>query len=78
MVQKNINNYNKTLEALQEEYEEWEENSLRLKELKSIQSMEEKKYECVSMAKKKLEQAKEVMTAKYADPIFQGFGPFSY
>ncbi len=75
-VQKNINNYNKTLEDLQEEYDEWEENSLRLKELKSIQFMEEKKYECVSMAKKKLEQAKEVMTAKYADPIFQGFGQY--
>lgn len=75
-IQKNINNYNKTLEYLQEEYDEWEENSLRLEELKLIQSVEEKKYECVSMAKKKLEQAKEVMTAKYADPIFQGFGQY--
>lgn len=76
IVHKNINNYNKTLEDLQEEYDEWEKNSIRLKELKSIQSMEEKKYECVSMAKKKLELAKEVMTAKYADPIFQGFSQY--
>ena len=75
-VHKSINNYNNALENLQEEYDEWEENSTRLKELKSIQFMEEKKYEYVSIAKKKLELAKEVMTAKYADPIFQGFSQY--
>lgn len=75
-VHKNINHYNNTLEDLQKEFDEWEENRARLKELKSIQSIEEKKYECVSMAKKKLELAKEVMTAKYADPIFQGFSQY--
>ncbi len=58
-VHNNIGNYNKTLENLQEEYDEWEENCAKLKELKSIQSMEEKKYKCVSKAKKKLEMAKE-------------------
>lgn len=72
-VHNNIGNYNKTLENLQEEYDEWEENCAKLKELKSLQSTEKKKYEYVSIAKKKLELAKEVMTAKYADPIFQGF-----
>lgn len=75
-VHKSINNDNNALENLQEEYDQWEENTTRLKELKSIQSMEEKKYEYVSMAKKKLELAKEVMTAKYADPIFQGFSQY--
>ena len=75
-VHNNIGNYNKTLENLQEEYDEWEENCAKLKELKSIQSMEEKKYKCVSKAKKKLEMAKEVMTAKYADPILQGFSRY--
>ncbi len=72
-LQKNISSYNKTLENLQEEYDAWEENSRRLEELKGTQAQEEKKYQCVSMARKKLEQAKEVMTARYADPIFQGF-----
>lgn len=75
-VHNNIGNYNKALENLQEEYDEWEENYTKLKELKSIQSMEKKKYEYVSIAKKKLELAKEVMTAKFADPIFQGFGQY--
>lgn len=75
-VHNNINNYNNTLGDLQEEYDKWEENRARLEELKSIQSIEEKKYECVSMAKKKLELAKEIMTAKYADPIFQGFSQY--
>lgn len=75
-VHKNINSYNKMLEDLQEKYDEWEENCVKLEELKALQSAEQKKYEYVSMAKKKLEQAKEVMTAKYADPIFQGFSQY--
>lgn len=75
-VHNNIGSYNKTLENLQAEYDEWEENCAKLKELKSLQSMEKKKYEYVSMAKKKLELAKEVMTAKYADPIFQRFSQY--
>lgn len=75
-VHNNIGNYNKTLENLQEEYDEWEENCEKLKELKSLQSIEKKKYEYVSIAKKKLELAKEVMTAKYADPIFQRFSQY--
>lgn len=71
-----INNYNKTLERLQEEYDEWEENCAKWEKLKSLQSMEKKKYEYVSEAKRKLELAKEAMTAKYADPIFQGFSQY--
>lgn len=71
-----IVSYNKTLGNLQEEYDEWEENCAKLKELKSLQAIEQKKYEYVSVAKKKLELAKEVMTAKYADPIFQGFSQY--
>lgn len=75
-VHNNINSYNKTLENLQEQYDEWEENCARLKELESLQAKEKQKYKYVSMAKKKLEMAKEVMTAKYADPIFQGFSKY--
>lgn len=71
-----IGSYNKTLEDLQEEYDEWEENCGKLKELKEMQSAEQELYRHVSTAKKKLEQAKETITAKYADPILQGFGKY--
>lgn len=68
--------YNSTLEDLQEEYDEWEENHAKLCELKSVQNMEQKKYQYVFMAKKKLELAKEAMTAKYAGPIFRRFSEY--
>lgn len=75
-VHNKIVGYNSTLEDLQEEYDEWEENSSKLEELKSIQSVEQKKYHYVQMAKKKLELAKEAMTAKYAGPIFRQFSEY--
>lgn len=75
-VHNKIASYNNTLENLQEEYDQWEENCAKLKELKELQSVEQEKYKLVSMAKKKLEQAREAMTAKYADPILQGFGKY--
>lgn len=68
--------YNHTLEDLQEKYDEWEEDCRKLKELKTTQAMEQKKYKYVYMAKKKLELAKEAMTAKYAGPIFQRFSEY--
>lgn len=71
-----ISGYNNTLEVLQEEYDEWEENCIRLKELKELQSVEQIMYRHVYLAKTKLELAKEVMTAKYADPIFQRFSQY--
>lgn len=76
IVHNNIGSYNRTLEELQEEYDEWEESCAKLNELKVLQTMEQKKYEYVSIAKKKLELAKEMMTAKYADPIFQAFSQY--
>lgn len=75
-VHNKIGDYNKMLENLQGEYDEWEESCAKLEELKSLQNMETKKYGHVSMAKRKLELAKEEMTAKYADPIFQGFSQY--
>lgn len=73
---KNITDYNKMLENLQEEYDEWEEKRARLEELNSLQSVEKKKYEYVNMAKKKLELAKEAITAKYSAPILQSFSQY--
>lgn len=68
--------YNHTLEDLQEKYDEWEEDCGKLEELRAMQAVEQKKYKYVSMAKKKLELAKEVMTAKYAGPIFKRFSAY--
>ncbi len=72
-VHNRISSYDQTLEDLQREYDEWEENSARLRELRAIQDMEKKKYEYVNLARKKLELAKEAMTAKYAEPLFLSF-----
>lgn len=72
-VHKEISDCNNILENLQEQYDEWEENCAKLRELKELQSIEQRKYKHVQTAKRKLELAKEAMTAKYADPILQGF-----
>lgn len=71
-----IVDYNKTLENLQEQYDEWEDKCIQLNDLKKIQEEEQKKYDLVSMAKLKLSVAKETMTAKYADPILEGFSKY--
>ncbi len=63
----------KTLEELQMQADEWEAQSARLQSLKEIQAEEQKKYRYVSLAKEKLEMAKEALTAQYAAPIFQSF-----
>ena len=75
-VQNTIRSYNKTLEDLQEKYDEWEESRIRVDELKELQTVEQKKYDHVRMAKTKLALAKEAMTAKYADPILQAFSKY--
>lgn len=72
-VQNTIRDYNNKLEAMQKEYDEWEENRMKLEELKEVQAVEQEKYQYILQARIKLELAKETMTAKYADPILQGF-----
>lgn len=71
--QNTIRDYNNKLENAQREYDEWEENRIRLDELKALQAVEQQKYQYVLQARIKLGLAKEAMTAKYADPILQGF-----
>ncbi len=71
-----IINYNKNLEDLQERYDEREECRIKLKELKALQTQEQKKYGLVCKARSKLGAAKEVMTAKYADPLLESFGKY--
>lgn len=74
--QKTINAYRKTLADLQEKQEEWEENSAYLQELKQRQLAEQRKYDAISVAKEKLTQAKEAITARYAEPIRKGFSAY--
>ena len=75
-VQDTIRGYNKTSEGLQESYDEWEESRIKLEELKELQIVEQKKYDHVRTAKMKLALAKEMMTAKYADPILEAFSKY--
>ncbi|MCM1326892.1 MAG: AAA family ATPase [Bacteroidales bacterium] len=72
-VQDIIRDYNSRLENLQKEYDDWEENGIRLEELKTLQEKEQQKHWYIVQARLKLGLAKEAMTAKYADPILQGF-----
>ncbi|MDE5867160.1 MAG: hypothetical protein K2H31_11265, partial [Lachnospiraceae bacterium] len=65
--------YNSRLENLQREYDEWEETCIRLDELKALQAEEQQRHWHILQARLKLSMAKEAMTAKYADPILQGF-----
>ncbi len=72
-VQNIIREYNSRLENLQREYDEWEETCIRLDELKALQAEEQQRHWHILQARLKLSMAKEAMTAKYADPILQGF-----
>lgn len=72
-VQNVIRDYNNRLENLRREYDEWEENGIRLEELKTLQAKEQQKHRHILQARQKLGMAKEALTARYADPIRQGF-----
>lgn len=68
-----ITQYNKELENLRVQFDEWEEKSNKLAELKEKQAAEQAQYDYISMARQKLSEAKEAMTARYAAPILQSF-----
>lgn len=72
-VQNIIREYNSRLENLRREYDEWEETCIKLDELKALQAKEQHRHWHILQARLKLSMAKEAMTAKYADPILQGF-----
>ena len=71
-----ISCYNQNLENLQEQYDEWEEQKQKLRELKILQEQETEKFEVLVKTRQKLEEAKESMTAKYADPILKSFSEY--
>lgn len=75
-IHRRITRYNQNLEELQEAYDEWEENKRMLETLKALQMEEFKKHDALQKAREKLELAKEIMTAKYSDPILKGFSKY--
>ena len=72
-IKKRIQEYQKSLEALQEQYDDWEEKKIRLAELLDLQEKEQQKYDTVEKTKLYLGLAKEAFTAKYAGPILEKF-----
>jgi ABC-type transport system involved in cytochrome c biogenesis ATPase subunit len=68
-----ITQYNKELENLRARYDEWEEKNNKLAELKETQAAEQAQYDYIFLARQKLSEAKNAMTAKYAEPILQSF-----
>lgn len=71
-----IRGYNSTLESLQRDYDEWEESCAALQELEKLQAAEKEKYRLVIGARKRLETAKEALTARYAAPIYASFDTY--
>ena len=61
------------MEELREEYEEWEYSMQCLKTMKTQQEAESVRYSRIVAAAACLSQAKEAMTARYADPIASHF-----
>ena len=61
------------MEELREEYEEWEYSMQCLKTMKTQQEAESVRYGRIVAAAACLSQAKEAMTARYADPIASHF-----
>lgn len=68
-----ITEYNKEIEKFREQYDTWEESQVKLEEVRQIQELEQTKYDLVLKARNYLTLAKESITAKYADPILEGF-----
>ncbi|WP_457848593.1 hypothetical protein, partial [Staphylococcus aureus] len=63
-------------ESLQRDYDEWEESCATLQELEKLQAAEKEKYRLVIGARKRLETAKEALTARYAAPIYASFDTY--
>ncbi len=71
-----ILSYSKQLDEIAERISDLEDNQSRLENLRSAQETEQKKYDCLVVAKDKLAAAKEAITVKYTDPIKDTFGKY--
>ncbi|WP_026834958.1 ATP-binding protein [Eubacterium xylanophilum] len=69
----NILDYNRRLDELQERADEFEENKVILQQLREEQLEEEAKFSYISLAREKMTQAKEKITARYSGPILERF-----
>ncbi|MBQ2706081.1 MAG: AAA family ATPase [Agathobacter sp.] len=68
--------YAKQLEDLQEQLDLRDEKYAELKEMQNLQEEDMKKYHIIRMTHEFLQRAKEQFTAKYMDPIANGFSKY--
>ncbi len=68
--------YTKQLEDLQEQLDQRDEKLSELEELEDLQKQDTRKYQIVKMTQEFLQKAKEQFTAKYMDPISNGFSKY--
>ena len=68
--------YNRQLDELQEKRDEITEAEVRLDELQELYDVNEKKLNILKKTQKYLEQAKISLTAKYTQPIKEGFDKY--
>lgn len=68
--------YHKQLEELQEQLDLRDEKRMELEEMQQLQVQETQKYERIKCAYEYLQRAKEQFTAKYMDPIANGFSKY--
>lgn len=70
------NQYTKQLQELQEQLDLRDEKETELVELKVAQEKDIQKYDILKMTQSFLQQAKEQFTARYLEPISEGFGKY--
>ena len=68
--------YEKQLEDLQEQLDLRDEKQAELEEMQNLQEEDTKKYQIIRMTHEFLQRAKEQFTAKYMDPIANGFSKY--
>ena len=68
--------YEKQLENLQEQLDLRDEKQMDLEEQLQLQEQEVQKYKIVKLTQEYLTKAKELFTAKYMDPIANGFSKY--
>lgn len=68
--------YTKQLEDLQEQLDLRDEKQMELQELHKLQEKDIQKYNLLKVTQEFLQQAKEQFTARYMEPIAQGFAKY--
>jgi len=71
-----ILNYDNIIDGLQSQYDELSEDKELLAKLNEEQAIENERFRLISIAKQKLEEAKQELTLKYSGPILKSFGHY--